>query len=172
MKIIEALKEIPLIEKRINKNCEDIQKYASFCNKIGPSFKDKDEQSKQVSALVQSNIDLVNRRLHLKRTLNNTNSTLLLKIEETELTVVEWLEYKNKMGELLKKTYNCLNINQGAGEASKPGNIQTADLEKAIVERCFDEKTRISGLEKTQNVLDKITGALEVFNATTDLVEA
>lgn len=172
MKIIEALKEIPLIEKKIQKNNQDIVKYSSYCNKIGCSFKDKNEQEKQVTGLVQSNVDLCNRRLSLKRVLNKTNSTLILKIEDRELTVTEWIEYKNVIGNLLASTYNSMSTTNGINQMQQAGGVQQTDVEKVMVERCFDEKVKNSGLEKNQTVIDKITGALEVFNATTDLIES
>jgi len=171
MKIIQALKEIPLIEKRIEKNNQDIQKYASYCNKIGPSFKDKNEQEKQVLGLIQSTIDLCNRRLALRKALAKTNATLTLKIEDKELTIVEWLEYNNKVGQLIINAYNGLNNVNGIKQMNESGGVNQNDVEQALVVRCFDEKKKNSGLEEAQQILDKITGALEVFNATNDLIE-
>jgi hypothetical protein len=140
--------------------------------KVGPSFRDKNEQEKQVMGLIQSNIDFCNRRLALKRALTKTNSTVFLKIDDKEMTVVEWIEYKNKMGELLKKTYNSLTTQNALAQVQQTGGVTQADTEKPLIEKCFDEKVKNSGLEKIQVTLDKITGALEVFNATTDLVES
>lgn len=172
MKIIEALKEIPLIEKKIKSNNKDLLKYASYCNKIGPSFKDKNEQEKQVISLIQSNIDLAERRLVLKRILTKTNCTTLLGINDKMMTIVEWIEYKNKIGELLKETYNSLKIENATKQITQTGGITEKDAETVLIEKCFDEKYKNSGLEKVQGYLDKITGALEVFNAMTDLVES
>ncbi len=177
MKIIEALKEIPLIEKKINSNCQLITQYASYCSKTGPSFKDKAEQEKELKSLIQSNVDLAKRQLGLKRILAKTNATLTMKINDLELTIVEWLEYKKKAGELMKKTYLALSLVNGSNQLGQYTNTNqrglTAEmLENAMVERCFDEKAKNTAVAIFQDTLDKISGQLEIFNATTDLVES
>ena len=181
MKIIEALKEIPLIEKKINSNCQLITQYASYCNKVGPAFKDKAEQEKELKSLIQSNVDLTKRQLSLKRILAKTNAILTVEINELELTIVEWLEYKKKVAELMKKSYLALNMNNGAlqlnqftskGTDGRNSGLSPEMLENQILERCYDEKTKNAALFVLEETLNKVSASLEIFNAITDLVES
>jgi len=64
MKIIEALKEIPLIEKKIKKNNDDVLRYSATVDNGTPVlyFPTLEEQKQKVLSTVQSTKDLVARR--------------------------------------------------------------------------------------------------------------
>jgi len=170
MKIIEALKELPLIEKKIIKNNELLQKYSSYASHIGSEFKTEKEQTAKVNSIIQSNEDLVNRYLQLKRILSLTNATVEVEINNIKLTLIEWLAYKNTCYKLLIDTFNNLNIGNAESQLMKnKPNIKEGDTLGVI--RCYVEKDRLTSKEKIQDTMDKIDATLEIVNATTDLIE-
>ena len=170
MKIIDALKDLPLIEKKIIKNIELINKYASYGSHVGAAFEGESEQKKEVSSLVQANNDLVDNLLSLRKRLNITNATVEVTIEKLTYTVAEWIAFRQTGGRLLLDTYNNLNINKGSNDINTQ-KVNLSDGVPVAIVRCFDEKSKNNNINEIQDVLDQIDATLEKVNATTDLVD-
>lgn len=170
MKIIEALKELPLIEKRIESNLEKINRYAAGVesgNSLGIVFASASEQRKEVAALVQANEDLVKRRALLRRQLYITNCTVELEINGVKKTIAEWIEYREKGFNFVERTYNAMN----AVLATRELQITKADpMVGAKVVFFFDEADKNKKIEANRDIRDQLDARLEILNATTDLV--
>ena len=67
MKLVEALKIQKRISNRIAKNCELINKYASRLSTEKSYFESDDQQKAEIQQLLQSNKDLTERYLHIKK---------------------------------------------------------------------------------------------------------
>ena len=76
MKIIEALKKLKVIEKRMEKNKSQITQYASMISTERPIFDTEEKQRKEVSSLIQANIDLMKEYLDLKGKIEKNNITV------------------------------------------------------------------------------------------------
>lgn len=171
MKIIEALKELPLLEKRIQKQTAQIGKYASYGSHVGSAFETEAKQRTELAALVQSNNDLVNRYLSLRKVLNKTNTEVLVTIDKLTLSISEWIAFREKGGKMLIDTFQALTINNGSNDIRTVQANLNEGAQVGIV-RCFDEKLKNVSINEYQEILDKIDATLEMVNATTDLVEA
>lgn len=170
MKIIEALKELPLIEKKITKNNELLQKYSSYASHVGSDFKNEKEQLAKVNSIIQANNDLVNRYLSLKRNLTLTNATVEVEINNLKLSIVEWLAYKTTCYKLLINSFDNLNISNAEQQFNKvKPNVKEGDTMSII--KCYVEQDKLAAKEKIQDTMDKIDSTLEIVNATTDLIE-
>jgi hypothetical protein len=169
MKIIEALKELPLIEKKIRSNQSKIQQYASYATHVGPEFVDADQQKREVDSLVQSNKDLLSRWLNIRRVLNLTNATVQVTIEGKTLSITEWIAFRNTGGNLLISTYSSLNTSTSDNHF----RIRQAEVKDGDVgiRRMYDEKKKNEAISEVEDILDKVDSSLEMVNATTDLVE-
>lgn len=174
MKIIEALKELPLLEKRIQKNNGMIAVYASDVDtghgaeRQSLAFSTVEEQRKEVQSLVQSTNDLVKRKAELRRKLAITNATVEVKIEGVTMTIAEWIEYRQHGVKNILNALSALNDNSGR---QKMQSTQF-DPEKGIkIIKFYDEKDRNEQAEKWSSIADKIDSSLEIVNATTDLIE-
>ena len=55
MTIIEGLKRLRLLDKRMAKNCEEIQKYSSLLSNEKPIFDSESNQREEVRKLIQAN---------------------------------------------------------------------------------------------------------------------
>ena len=173
MKIIEVLKELPLLDKRIAKKTALIQQYSSDL-KIGVEtdlpFKTKEDQQKEVNALIDSVRDLVARKGKLRRILSVTNAQTMVKIDFMELPITDWIEMRQGGISALVNAQKALNdataqrkINELAGRVDLSQGVKTI--------RFFEEKQRNDTIEKLTNILESIDAHLEMVNATTDVVE-
>lgn len=173
MKIIEALKELPLLEKRINSNIEKISQYAAGVDTTsdgtsGFVFNSSDEQRKQVASLIQSNEDLIKQRASLRRNLYNTNIQVMVEINGEKKSIAEWIEYREKGFYMLESTYRALNDMRATNELRQ---TKVDPSVGARVVRFYTETDKNDMVNKMEAIRDQLTSQLEIVNATTDLIE-
>ena len=109
MSVTQALPELKLLEKRIEKVSETIQNWCKVAHNGAPV--DKDKHKKETEAQLQSFMDLVNRRDTIKRAIVLSNATTKVKVGSWEGTVAEAIEYKSSIRNkrvLLMNMKQCL----------------------------------------------------------------
>lgn len=163
MKLIEAMKELKTIEKRMDKNSKKITEYASSLDSERVQFGTPKEQEKEVAGLVQANEDLMVNFLNLKTSIDQTNLNTKVDIEGKVYTIAELLIVKRRMASFMVNTYRALNEDKGRG-------LQRHRSDNAKVIVFFDEKKKNKGLEQWETLYERIDSRLEVVNATTELV--
>ena len=173
MKIIEALKELPLIDKKLEKNRQSLAEYASSVDggTTGNTLKfpTKEEQTAEVAALIQSSQDLVSRKAKLRRALAITNAKVKVSIGGLpEKSIIEWIEYRQKGAEALRACYSSLSDNAAA---SKLNTFKFDGTQGVRIQRHYDEAVRNKLLEGVFDLPTKIDSTLELINAITDLIE-
>jgi len=172
MKIIEALKELKIIEKKMTKNTDMIGEYASILSTEKAAFGDEKSQAKKVQELIQSNRDLMERYLKLKKAIEKTNLVVSVEIGGVKYPISDALTIKRKLAAGMIGTYNALTTRAAESRigirrmqsSSEPGQV-------VAVVRLYDEKEKLAGLSLWQDLYDNIESRLEVVNAMTDLVE-
>lgn len=167
MKIIEGLKKLKIILKKMDHNNRQITEYASKLSTEKPIFGSEQEQIKEVQSLVQSNMDLATEYLKIKKNIDYTNLTKTITICGQTKTVADFLILKRTIGRPIINTYKSLNDSSAATKQ----RLATTGDNKPIVERMFSEKEKNDALRANQDILDEIDGKLEIFNATEDLAE-
>jgi hypothetical protein len=95
MSVTQALPELKLLEKRINKVMESIVNWCKVSSNSGPV--DKDKHKKETEAQLQSFNDLTKRRDAIKRAIILSNAVTKVKIGTWEGTVAEAIEYKSSI---------------------------------------------------------------------------
>jgi len=169
MKIIEALKKLKVIEKRMEKNRTQITQYASMVSTERPIFDTEEKQRKEVNSLIQSNNDLMREYLDLKGKIEKTNITVKVEMGGIQYSISDLLLIKRKMAKIMINTYEALNTSS-AQSRLKHVSIGAGERSPQVVQ-LYDEKDKITGLDKWQDLYHNIDSRLEVINATTDLVE-
>jgi hypothetical protein len=109
MSITQALPELKLLEKRIDKITESIPDWSKVSHNGGPV--DKDKHKKETEAQLQSYTDLVKRRERIKRAIILSNAQTKVKIGSFEGTVAEAIEHKLSIRfkrSLLQSMKECL----------------------------------------------------------------
>lgn len=169
MKIIEALKELPLIQKKVAKNIQQIQQYSSEADNghMSLPFGDDAKQAAEVAALVQSTHDLVKRSATIRRALAMTNATVTVGIGSKVRTISEWIAYRDSGFANQLNALRALNDTVAKGNLNKVG----FDEEKGLkIARFYDEKARNEAILAIEEIQGQLDARLEMVNATTDLV--
>lgn len=164
MKIVEAMKELKLIEKKMDKNNNSIQKYSSQPSNERPYFQDENSQRKEIKNLVQSNIDLLNNYLELKKRIEKTNLETEVEFDGRKYTVSELLVLKRRLSKIMIDTFDSMN------DTNARQNMMRVTDNTIKIERFYDEREKNEGLRKWQDFYDNIDSRLEVVNATTDII--
>lgn len=169
MTIIEGLKRLRLLDKRMAKNCEEIQKYSSLLSNERPIFDSESSQREEVRKLIQANSDLEREYCSIKSRIDYTNLMTYVQIDDENRTIHSWLTVLRKTGQLLIKTYTALSTQQGY-----KNQMQYRDKDSQIpsVIRLYDENDKRAGQRKWEDLTTgkTIEGRLEVVNATTELL--
>jgi hypothetical protein len=168
MKIIEALKELPLLKKRMERNYQLIQKYSSMVESDTPEFETVERQQQEVDSLIQANVDLASRYENVTNRLAITNATVKVEIEGVSKTIREWITFRNVTKVYLDSTYSALQ----PATAEQNLRAKQYDLAKGVkVVRFYKEEDKLAALGKYQLIRDKIDATLEIANVNTDLVD-
>lgn len=95
MSITQALPELKLLEKRIDKVMQTIEGWCKVSHNGAPI--DKDKHKKETEAQLQSFTDLSKRRDAIKRAIILSNAVTKVKIGSWAGTVAEAIEYKSSI---------------------------------------------------------------------------
>jgi hypothetical protein len=169
MKIVEGMKKLKLIEKKIDDNVRKIEQYASLVSTERTFFENEKEQKKEVESLLQSNEDLVTEYLRIKRQIEATNLAITAEFDGKFYTLSDLLVIQRRLGDKLVETQQALNSKYADQRIRQaPSEI---DGKKAQVVRLYDENKKNEKLQNLMEFTSNISARLEVINATTDLVE-
>ena len=173
-KIIEALKEFPLIDKKIARNRRQLDGYSSIVL-VGDDMKpfdlpfgDMAKQQLEVDALLQSTRDLTIRHGNLKRRLSLTNATVMVTISGETKSITEWIAFRQSGASYLLHAQQALT--NSAAEAQVHSR-QTDTSSGFKTHRFFSEKERNDEIERLTDLVGSVDSTLEIVNATTDLLE-
>lgn len=171
MKIIESLKELRVIEKRMASNIKSIGDYSSSSSTYKHIFGTEEKQRKEIASLIQANEDLMNRYIQLKRRIESTNLKVVVSIESDKYTISELLILKRKMASVMEDTYEALSDHKGERALMSDRNSsRDKEGKQAFLVRYYDEKHKNAGIRKWQDLYNTIDSRLEIINATTDLL--
>jgi len=174
MMLIEAMKRLRVIQKRMLHNIDNVNKYAAIISTERPLFNSEDEQKKEVKEIIQSNLDLMKEYLELKKKIERTNLQTIVEIGGQKYSISDLLILKRNLIKLVVNTYDALNtkhaqtkLNAMALATRSSGGLG----ETPRIHHMFDEKEKNENLRKWQDLYDNIDSRLEVINATTTLLE-
>lgn len=165
MKIVEGLKRLQSIERRIHLNNKNINKYSSIISCERPVFNTIEEQKLKLNELILENLELCQEYLKLKNRIDLTNNTILLTINDQSRTINEFLTLKRKIGNLIISTYENVNdsYSQKRFKDFRGDNIQ--------IQQLYDENQKLNNINYWYDILEQIDGKLEVHNAITDILD-
>lgn len=170
MKLIEALKNLKTIEKRIAKNCASIAQYAAYVSVETPAFETQEKQEQEVGALIQSNLDLEIEYLRLKKAIETTNLAINVSILGKEYTISELITIRRVAGQFRKSTYAALNTTQAVSRMQQFYNKGVDAVNPPRVVTVYNEKAKNKILADWEDFTSAIDGRMEVVNAETELL--
>lgn len=167
--IVEGLKRLRIIEKKIESNNADVVRYASGLSNRKPVFETEERQQEEVKSLTQSSIDLVTEYLKLKRRIDLTNLQVEIEIEGETRTIAEWLIVKRKIADIMIGIYRSLS--DSTATTMKRDDRFDGQGKPAHIVRYYKEEEKMKRLRHWQDLKAAIDGRLEVVNATTNLAD-
>jgi hypothetical protein len=169
MMIVEGMKTLRVIEKKMADNNTDIQRYASQVSTERPYFETEERQKAELKKLVQSNTDLLKRYLDLKQRIEYTNLMTVVDMNGERYSLSELLVIQRKLAAMMFSTYSSLNDNQGNTRLRNTPAQQGVAAPHVV--RFYNEEEKREGARKWQDLMNNITVRLEVINATTTLLD-
>ena len=169
MMIVEGLKKLRIIEKKMSQNTSDIQQYASQVSTERPYFETEDKQKQAIRGLIQSNEDLKVQYLGLKNRIDFTNLMTKVTMNNEPYSIAELLVIQRKLATMMFATYNALNDTEG--QRRLRNTPQSPSERPPHVVRYYKEEDKREQQRKWQDLMNDITTRLEVINATTPLLD-
>ena len=169
MMIVEGMKTLGIIEKKMNNNTRDIQRYASMVSTERPLFETEDKQKRAIKELTQSNVDLMKRYLDLKTRVEYSNLMTTVEMGGNPYSISELLVIQRKLAAMMLATYNALNDTEGQTRLRMTSQPQTGEAPHVV--RFFREEDKRDQQRVWQDLIDNIITRLEVINATTPLLD-
>lgn len=171
MKLIEALKNLKTIEKRVEKNCAQITEYCAYVSVETPHFETQEKQTQEVASLIQANRDLTTEYLRLKSAIEVTNLNTSVTIGERTHSVSELVTIRRVCGKFVANTLNALTPRIATTRLqqafNRPGGINITEPPKVIA--AYREEDKNKALREWEEFTSSIDGRLEVVNAETEL---
>jgi hypothetical protein len=165
MKLIEALKEIKLIEKKLQANREQLSQYSSATDMERLPFVTEEAQRDAIKSILQSSSDLLSNMLLLKRSIERTNLETKVTVMGQEFSITELLFLKRYGCSQMTNTFQCLSTDFATRK------VRAFSDSKIKILQFFDEKMKNDKLRYWMDFEAAISSTLEIVNATTDLVE-
>ena len=167
--LVEGMKTLRVIEKKMTHNQSDIQRYSSQVSTEKPYFETEEKQANEVYKLVQANTDLMFRYLELKQRVEYTNLMTVVMMDGSKYTISELLIIQRKLASMMFMTYSALNDNEGNARLRHTTTQPGATAPHVV--RFYKEEDKRSGARKWQDLMNNIITRLEVINATTPLLD-
>ena len=171
MKLIEAMKKLKENEAKIEDLKTKILQHAAHLSFEQPVY--GTDQSATIKGWVQTCHDLVQDNIGLLVQLAKTNMATKVSIELGDKTVTktiaEWIWRRRKFAQvdlLIEKSLSDRGLKEGALPVSTGGPPQPV-----TIIRYYDPKARDEAMAVYQSEAGRIDAALEIVNATTDLVQ-
>lgn len=167
MKIIEWLKTLKLIEKKIESKKESLKALSSLLSNEKPLvWESVDTQTKEVTALLQGIFDLENEYITIKCNIEKTNNVTTININGKELSVTWRLTVLRKTKSFVLDTIKYVNTKRAEELLTR---LQSKEWITIIP--CFDSKKVSTQFNNYRDMVWEIEAQLEIINATTDMIE-
>lgn len=170
MKIIEGLKKVKELLKKVDDLKDKIKTYCADMECETPVYPD---QKRQISEWVQSCNDIIKEIGNLKYRIQKTNITVQVPIEIVGKTITksisEWVVRRRELAELQRQVYGSL-TDKGL-KTSKYQLTHSSPETFVKVRLYFDVVERDLKLDEYRAEPFAIDSALEIINATTDLLD-
>jgi hypothetical protein len=168
MLIIEGLKDIKAVLRKMEDLRNKIQKYCADLDIQSLAYPD---QKKQISEWLQAHHDLALKMTELKASIQATNlaTQITIKVGENDVTrsIAEWVIRRREIIDLEVQAWSRLSER---GLQDNQIRTQAGDTQVVKVRRYYDSAERDKQMEILTQEKTNIDKALEIANATTKLV--
>ena len=174
MKIIEALKKREDLKRKADDIRAKIRDHSADRDIDVPAYETVDLQKKQIEEWLQAHSDILKEIERLSLTIQRTNleKEVSVEVEDGKFVtkcIAAWILRRRELAKLEAGAWSQLTDRNIMPQSYKKNE---ADKEVYItnVRKYYDQKKRDEMLEKFTSEPSRIDAALEIANATTDLV--
>ena len=170
MKVIEAMNELKLTEKKLRAKQDFIKKFAAR-----PSFREDAFDGKQkdrVQEAVQACMDLIRQHEQLKRDIDFTNLTSNVDVDGKPFTLHSLILHKRQLCKLKRGVFKSLDDSQAEYDISELRKGRSEQKVTAQVVHNYDVQERENKLIEVDELESKIDSALQIANSKIDLAKA
>lgn len=169
MKIIEAMRKIKVNLEKVEETQKLIKQYCADLEIQEPTYPD---QAGRISSWLTSIHDLLEEVETLKERISATNLATSVTVELGTLritkTITKWISRRDTLAKLELSSWEAL-TDRGL-QTTPIKDMSTGELRLVKVRRYFDSKVRDEKAALFRSEPHLIDGALEVANATTELI--
>lgn len=174
--ITEALAELKVIDKRLNSKREFVGQYVLRQEALKDPLVSQGGSAEAIRRELQAASDLHERKLAIRRAIQEANSQVLLTLDGESRSIADWLVWKREVGPILIQFYRSLltAIHQKRQQGLKEGRQfaqagQPADLKPTDIIVNVDEGALNKLVEGLEAKLETLDGKLSLLNAITVL---
>lgn len=174
--ITEALSDIKLIGKQIEKKREYIDMYLVRQELIRDPLESSGGSLESVARAEQSIVDLTENIVLIRSAIQASNLQTTLVIDGESRSVTAWLNWRRECSAILKAFYNACRakiimvrdqtMKRGGATTFAGAEARTAEPNNANFVINMDEQKLAQKIEHMETVLGKLDGALSLNNAT------
>lgn len=171
MTITEALADIKTIGKRVEKKRRFISDYLVRQEMVRDPLEKDGGSASRIAAELQGIADLCERRIAIRRAVQEANARTMMEIGGKSRSIADWLVWRRELAGLMQETYAAFRSALASArlEAQKRGLVvlspgvegRPQDLIVNIDEGALGRET-----EKIEETLGKLDGLLSLKNAT------
>jgi antitoxin component HigA of HigAB toxin-antitoxin module len=174
MKIVEALKKIPDLQRKAEDIRVALARYCADLDNEKPEYETQEKQRAQISIWLQSHSDILKEIEILRTRIQKTNLETDVDIEVSEgktvtKSIARWIHRRKDLSKLESEAWRCL-----TSRGLKPQGYQKEGedgVKIANVRKYYDQRQRDKMLADLLSEKSLIDGRLEVINAVTDLLD-
>lgn len=174
-KLIEAMNDLKLTEKKLRQKTDFMQKYSARPTFRDDAFDPKNPEKgevKKVAEALQSAKDLIIGHAKMKRDIDYTNLMTEVEVAGKKWTIHELILHKRF---LLKLKRNLLNSLSDSNAILEVQQLRMRDKESKVNAQVFynyDIQKKEEELEELNELESNIDSALQIANAKIELMEA
>jgi len=174
MKLIEGLKQIKDLQRKAMDIREKIGQFCADMDIETPTYGTVETQTKQVAEWLQAHHDIIKEIENLRLRIQKTNLAIMVPIQFNEKSFVTksiaaWIHRRKDLAKLEMTAWYGL-----TNRRLEPRALRTKDnteVDKIInVRKYYNQQERDFKVEEYTSEPSKIDAALEITNATTDLI--
>lgn len=174
MRIIEGLKKT----KDLTRKAEDLRaKISTYCADLdaeNPAYETADRQRKQISEWLQAHSDILKEIEKIRLSIQKTNLEILVDVEVIDgkfvkKSIAAWILRRRELANLEKAAWFVLTNRNLQPKNYKPDATKD-EIKIANVRKYYDQLERDKKVEEFTSEPSRIDAALEIVNATTELI--
>jgi hypothetical protein len=173
MKIIEALKKTKDLQRKADDIRNKIKEFCADLDAETPAYGTPEQQTKQVAEWLQSHSDILKEVEGLRLSIQRTNLATDVPVEVVDgknvsKSIAAWIHRRKDLAKLEASAWTVLtNRNLKPQNYQRPGS---EEVQIANVRKYYNQQERDKRVEEFTSEPSRIDAALEIANATTDLI--